>query len=124
VSAVAFGLDVDRLWQTFPRRLDIEHTFRMLKQSLGRTAARPRDSASADRRTWLIIVARTQLRLVGDLRCSWERPAAPNRAAPARNRHGFRNLRPKLGEAVAQLASLRRQRRGVALCAPRTHPPC
>ena len=97
----ATGLDVDRLWQMFLRRFDIEHTFRMLKQTLGWTAPKLRDSASADRWTWLIIAAHTQLRLarplVGDLRCPWERPAAPNRATPARIRRGFRNLRPKLG---------------------------
>ncbi|WP_228122623.1 transposase [Saccharothrix syringae] len=29
--------EVDRCWQAFLRRFDIEHTFRMLKQTLGRT---------------------------------------------------------------------------------------
>jgi hypothetical protein len=39
--------EVDRLWQAFLRRFDLEHTFRFLKQTLGwtrpkiRTPARP-----------------------------------------------------------------------------------
>ncbi|WP_433237295.1 hypothetical protein ACQPYK_28605 [Streptosporangium sp. CA-135522] len=28
---------VDRLWQVFPRRFDLEHTFRLFKQTLGWT---------------------------------------------------------------------------------------
>jgi hypothetical protein len=34
-TATTSPTDVDRLWQTFLRRFDIEHTFRMLKQALG-----------------------------------------------------------------------------------------
>ena len=54
---------------------------------------------AADRWTWLIIAAHTQLRLArplaADLRRPWERPARPGRLTPARVRRGFRNLRPK-----------------------------
>ncbi|GGN58671.1 hypothetical protein GCM10011579_022330 [Streptomyces albiflavescens] len=32
--------DVDRAWQAFLRRFDLEHTFRLLKQTLGRTKPR------------------------------------------------------------------------------------
>jgi hypothetical protein len=32
--------DVDRLWQAFLRRFDIEHTFRLFKQTLGWTCPR------------------------------------------------------------------------------------
>ncbi|MGF7234091.1 MAG: NF041680 family putative transposase [Frankia sp.] len=91
---------VDRWWQSFLRRFDLEHTFRLFKQTLGWTAPRLRDPAAADRWTWLILAAHTQLRLarhlVADLRRPWERPAArPDRLTPARVRRGFRNIRPK-----------------------------
>jgi hypothetical protein len=77
------------------------HTFRLFKQTLGWTKPRIRDPRAADRWTWLIIAAYTQLRLgrdlTGDLRRPWERPAAkPGRLTPARVRRGFRHLRAKL----------------------------
>ena len=63
------------------RRFDPEHTFRLFKQVLGWTAPKIRDPAAADRWTWLIITAHTQLRLARplaeDLRLPWERPAPP-----------------------------------------------
>jgi hypothetical protein len=90
---------VDRLWQAFLRRFDIEHTFRLFEQTLGWTAPKVRTPEAADRWTWLIITAHTQLRLARhlteDLRRPWEKPAAPGRLTPARVRRGFRNLRPK-----------------------------
>jgi hypothetical protein len=100
----AIGLDasnVDRLWQAYLRRFDLEHTFRLFKQTLGWTKPRVRDPKTADRWTWLTIVAHTQLRLgrdlTNDLRRPWERPAAePGRLTPARVRRGFRHLRAKL----------------------------
>ncbi|WP_330186466.1 NF041680 family putative transposase [Dactylosporangium sp. AC04546] len=88
---------VDLLWQAFLRRFDIEHTFRLLKQTLGWTVPKLRDPHAADRWTWLIIAAYTQLRLArplaADLRRPWEKPAAPQRLTPARVRRGFRHLR-------------------------------
>jgi hypothetical protein len=93
--------DVDRCWQAFLRRFDIEHTFRMLTQTLGWTPPRLPDSAAADRWTWLIIAAHTQLRLARplatDLRRPWEKPAPPHKLTPARVRRGFRNLRTTTG---------------------------
>lgn len=84
--------DVDRCWQAFLRRFDVEHTFRLLKQTLGWTRPRIRDSAAADRWTWLVLAAHAQLRLArpltADLRRPWERPAEPNRLTPARVRRG------------------------------------
>jgi DDE superfamily endonuclease len=89
--------EVDRLWQAFLRRFDLEHTFRLFKQVLGWTAPKIRDPAAADRWTWLIITCHTQLRLArplaADLRLPWERPAPPGRLTPARVRRGFRNIR-------------------------------
>lgn len=91
--------DVDRCWQSFLRRFDLEHTFRLLKQTLGWTRPRLRDSAAADRWTWLVIAAHTQLRLarplVADLPHPWEKLAEPNKLTPARVRRGFRNLHTK-----------------------------
>jgi len=95
---------VDRIWQMYLRRFDLEHTFRFIKQTLGWTRPRLRDPEAADRWTWLNIAAHTQLRLarhlVTDLRRPWEkppgpRPGQPDRLTPARVRRGFRYLRPK-----------------------------
>jgi hypothetical protein len=72
----------------------------MAKQTLGWTRPKIRTPEAADRWTWLVITAHTQLRLgrplVEDLRRPWERPAQPGRLTPARVRRGFRNLRPAL----------------------------
>lgn len=95
----ASAADVDRWWQAFLRRFDLEHTFRLFTQTLGWTAPKIRTPHAADRWTWLIIAAHTQLRLArplaNDLRRSWEKPAPPDRLTPARVRRGFRNLRAK-----------------------------
>lgn len=92
--------EVDRLWQAFLRRFDLEHTFRLFKQVLGWTAPKLRDPAAADRWTWIVIACHAQLRLArplaADLRLPWERPAPPGRLTPARVRRGFRNIHPAL----------------------------
>lgn len=91
--------EVDRCWQMFLRRFDLEHTFLLFKQTLGRTAPKIRSSEAADRWTWMIIVAYTQLYLARplavDLRRPSEKPLPTNRLTPARVRCGFRNIRPK-----------------------------
>jgi hypothetical protein len=46
--------DVDRCWQSFLRRFDLEHTFRLVKQTLGWTVPRIRTPQAADRWTWLV----------------------------------------------------------------------
>lgn len=92
--------DVDLRWQAFLRRFDLEHTFRMIKQTLGWTRPKLRSPEAADRWTWLVIAAHTQLRrtreAAADLRRPWEKPTEPARLTPARVRRGFRNLRPHL----------------------------
>lgn len=100
-GTAATAIEVDRLWQMFLRRFDLEHTFRFLKQTLGWTAPRLRDPGAADQWTWLILAAHTQLRLARhlteDLRRPWEKaPPAPGRLTPARVRRGFRNIRPTI----------------------------
>ncbi|GAA3449683.1 hypothetical protein GCM10018962_15160 [Dactylosporangium matsuzakiense] len=75
------------MWQAFLRRFDIEHTFRLFKQTLGWTRPKLRNPHAADRWTWLIIAAHTQLRLArplaADRRRPWEQPAQPERLTPA-----------------------------------------
>ncbi|WP_399919872.1 NF041680 family putative transposase [Streptomyces kanamyceticus] len=92
--------DVDLRWQAFLRRFDLERTFHMIKQTLGWTRPKLRSPEAADRWTWLVIAAHTQLRLTREaaahLRRPWEKPTEPARLTPARVRHGFQNLRPHL----------------------------
>jgi len=92
--------EVNRTWQAFLRRFDIEHTFRFLKQILGWTRPRLRDPAAADRWTWLILACYAQLylarRLAEDIRLPWQRPCPPGRLTPARVRRGFRNIHQML----------------------------
>ncbi|WP_206442470.1 hypothetical protein [Streptomyces boncukensis] len=87
--------DVDFAWSCHLRRLDLEHTFRLFKQSLGWARPRLRDPQAADRWTWLVIVAHTQLRLAtplaADRRKPWEKATSPGEvltptgtAAPSR----------------------------------------
>jgi hypothetical protein len=97
--------EVAALWQAFARRFDLEHTFRFFKQVLGWTAPKLRDPAAADRWTWLVIAAYTQLRLAAplaaDLRLPWQRPAPPGRMTPARVRRGFRAVCETAGTPAA-----------------------
>jgi hypothetical protein len=55
--------DLDRCWRSYLRRFDIEHTFRFVKGTLGWTTPSLQTPAQADRWTWLVIAAYTQLRL-------------------------------------------------------------
>jgi SAM-dependent methyltransferase len=78
--------DVDRLWQTYLRRFDIEHTFHLFKQTLGWTAPKIRTPQAADRWTWLILAAYTQLRLARRLALIYaahgRNPPHPNGSPP------------------------------------------
>jgi hypothetical protein len=102
--ASALGLSaeqVNRAWRAFLRRFDLEHTFRMLKQTLGWTKPKIRDPEAADRWSWLIVVVYTQLSLARDLTNHIRRPWEPRRPAgspltPAQVRRGYRNLHRKL----------------------------
>ncbi|MEY9875562.1 hypothetical protein ABH931_005066 [Streptacidiphilus sp. MAP12-33] len=96
---------VDQLWQAYLRRFDLEHTFRLLRQTLGWTAPRLREPTSADVWTWLIIAVHTQLWLARaaakDLRRPWERSLPADKLTPARVRRGFRNIRAKVARPAA-----------------------
>ena len=93
--------DLDLCWRAYLRRFDIEHTFRFVKNTLGWTTPSLHTPEQADRWTWLVVAAYTQLRLarglVDDLRLPWERPRDPTQLTPARVRRGFRRLRATLG---------------------------
>ncbi|MFI6663324.1 NF041680 family putative transposase [Streptomyces sp. NPDC050523] len=93
--------DVDFGWSCYLRRFDLEHTFRLFKQSLGWARPRLRDPQAADRWTWLVLVAHTQLRLAAplaaDRRKPWEKSTRPGQVlTPTRVRRGFRHIRPHL----------------------------
>jgi len=93
--------DLDVCWRAYLRRFDLEHTFRFVKQALGWTTPALCTPQQADRWTWLVVAAYTQLRLarglVADDRLPWERPCDPARLTPARVRRGFRRLRAVIG---------------------------
>jgi hypothetical protein len=93
--------DLDLLWRSYVRRFDLEHTLRFCKQSLGWTTPRVRHPEQADRWTWLVIAAYTQLRLarpwVADRRLPWERPLAQGMLTPCRVRRALSALLPLVG---------------------------
>ena len=98
-------LDLARVFAAFCRRFDAEHTFRFFKQTLGWTKPQVRTPEQADRWTWLIIAAYTQLRLARhlaeDLRRPWEQPTHPDRLTPGRVRRGFPRIRRTAGLPAA-----------------------
>jgi hypothetical protein len=93
--------DLDLIWRAYVRRFDLEHTFRFLKQSMGWTTPRVRHPEQADRWTWLVVAAYTQLRLartcVEDLRLPWERRYAAEHFTPIRVHRGVSALLVELG---------------------------
>jgi hypothetical protein len=92
--------DLDRAWRAYVRRFDLEHTFRFLKQTLNWTLPRVRHPEQADRWTWLVVLAYTQLRLarplVSDQPLPWQRPQLPAKRTPERVRRGFSLLLVRL----------------------------
>jgi hypothetical protein len=93
--------DLDLLWRSYVRRFDLEHTLRFLKQSMGWTTPRVRHPEQADRWSWLVVAAYTQLRLaracVADLRLPWERRYDTGRLTPVRVHRVVSSLLVALG---------------------------
>jgi hypothetical protein len=93
--------DLAALWRAYVRRFDVEHTLRFAKQTLLWTAPRPRHPEQADRWTWLVVAAYTQLRLarglVSEQRLPWARPLPPAKLTPYRVRRGISALLATLG---------------------------
>jgi len=84
--------DRDLLWRAYVRRSGalwaLEHPFRFMKQTRSWHTIRVRHPEQAERWTWLVLAASTQLRLaralVVDRRLPWERPHPPGRRTPNR----------------------------------------
>jgi hypothetical protein len=99
------GPDLALVWRAYVHRFDLEHTLRFSKQTLGWTALRVRRPAAAERWTWLVVLAYTQLRLarpvVADQRLPWERPRPAGRLTPYRVRRAFSQLRALFGTPAA-----------------------
>ena len=97
--------DLDQAWRAYIRRFDLEHTVRFCKQTLGWTCPRLRHPAQAERWTWLVLAAYTQLRLARavteDQRLAWERTRPPGQLSPYRVRRGFSRLLCVLGSPAA-----------------------
>jgi hypothetical protein len=93
--------DLALVWRAYIHRFDLEHTFRVSKESLRWTAPRLRHPAQADRWTLLVVLAYTQLRLaqpvVADQRLPWERPLPQERLTPGRVRRQFSQVRALVG---------------------------
>ncbi len=96
--------DLTLLWRAYIRRFDLEHTFRFLKQSMGWTTPRVRHPEQADRWTWLVLAAFTQLRMawsgVADLRLPWESRYDEGRLTPLRVRRVVSALLVEVGTLV------------------------
>src|SRR5918995_5514692 len=95
--------DLAVLWRAYVHRFDLEHTYRFCKQTLNWTTPPVRHPEQADRWTWLVLLAYTQLRLarraIDEVHLPWERPQRPARRAltPARVRQAFPQLLVTLG---------------------------
>jgi hypothetical protein len=93
--------NLELIWRSYVRRFDLEHTFRFLKQALGWTTPRVRHPEQADRWTWLVVAAFTQLRLarahVAELRLPWERHYDTGRLTPVRVHRAVSALLAQLG---------------------------
>jgi hypothetical protein len=72
---------------------------------VGGRGVRPRHPEQAERWTWLVLAAYTQLRLARqiatDARLPWERPRPPGKLSPYRVRRGFPQLLVRLGSPAS-----------------------
>jgi len=93
--------DLELCLNAYLHRFDLEHTYRFVKNTLGWTTPSLRTPEQADRWTWLVLGAYTQLRLargiIDDLRLPWERSRDPRKLTPGRVRRGFPSLRAAIG---------------------------
>ncbi|MGO8950320.1 MAG: hypothetical protein ACLQUY_22205 [Ktedonobacterales bacterium] len=96
--------DLSPIWRCYLARFTLEYTFRFFKQTLGSTTPRVRHPAQADRWTWLLLLAYTQLRLAHSLvqdQCfPWQKPLPVHRLTPGRVRHAFSQLLAVVGTPV------------------------
>ncbi len=97
--------DLEVLWRAYVHRFDLEHTIRFCKQTLGWTTPRVRHPEQAERWTWLVLAAYTQLRLARasttDHRLPWERHLPSTRLTPVRVRRGCPRLLCAVGSPTS-----------------------
>jgi DDE family transposase len=90
--------DLAVVWRAYVHRFDLEHTYRFCKQTLNWTTPRVRTPEQADRWTWLVTLAYTQLRLarrtIEEVHLPWEHDQRPTRRVltAARVRQSFPQL--------------------------------
>ena len=93
--------DLGLLWKSCCRRSSLEHAIKFLTLTLGWTSPRVRHPEQADRWSWFILAAYTQLRLargiVADWRLPWEKPLSQKRLTPTRVLRAFCGLLTSLG---------------------------
>lgn len=93
--------DLDLLWKSYCRRFSLEHAINFMKLTLVWTTPWVKHPEQADRWSWLILAAYTQLRLartmVADRRLPWEKPLSQKRLIPTRVLRAFCGLLPDLG---------------------------
>jgi hypothetical protein len=92
--------DLERIWQAYRARFQLEHTFKFVRYQLNWTTPRVRYPEQADRWTQVILLAYTQLRLarpvLADQRLPWERPCPEGRLTPYRVRRVLSLYLPRL----------------------------
>jgi hypothetical protein len=97
--------DLAQIWRADVRRFDLEHGVpacgsRFCKQTLNWATPRPRHPDQADRWTWLVAAAYTQIRLarphVADQRLPGEPPLPASELTPSRVRRALSRLLPTL----------------------------
>lgn len=92
--------DLERTWQAYCARFQLEHTFKFVRYQLNWTTPRVRHPEQADRWTQLVLLAYTQIRLarpvVADQRLPWERPSPESKLTPYRVRRALSVLLPHL----------------------------
>ena len=98
-------LDLDLLWRAYVRRFDLEQTFRFFKQTLNWVVPHLRTPEQADRWTWLVVAAYTQLRLartlVADARLPWQQALPVTSFTPGRVQRGCLTLLRQVGTPAA-----------------------
>lgn len=99
-SAPTDVFDLPMLADAYPHRYTIEHGFRYKKQHLSWTGHTPLDPDQAERWSWLVAFAYSQLRLARPLtvdhRLPWEKPCPPEHLSPHRVRRVFRRTTANL----------------------------
>jgi hypothetical protein len=93
--------DLGLLWRAYCRRFSVEYAIRFLKERLGWVRPKVRHPEQADRWTWLILSAYSQLLLarevVADRRLPWEKPLRRGKLTPYRVLRSFVTLMSLLG---------------------------